>query len=90
MIRDTLTSPRSPALLYWMRRPVRRCGRFSFKKYRRYKNMNNTKFITDIEDRLSDAKFDEKVINYVIGKIKQSFRNGVSVGKRKKINPDAL
>ena len=44
--------------------------------------MNNQKFIQAIEARLSDLKVNGKTINYVIGKVKQSFRNGVSVGEK--------
>lgn len=46
--------------------------------------MNNKKFLVDIEDRLAGAQIEDKVINYVIGKVRQSFRNGVSVGKKQK------
>jgi hypothetical protein len=44
--------------------------------------MSDQKFIASIEARMSDAKIDEKIINFVIGKVKQSFRNGVSVGEK--------
>jgi hypothetical protein len=46
------------------------------------KNMGNKKFLLEIEARLTEEEVSEATINYMIGKIKQSFRNGVEVGKK--------
>jgi hypothetical protein len=44
--------------------------------------MGNKKFLLEIEARLTEEEVSEATINYMIGKIKQSFRNGVEVGKK--------
>jgi hypothetical protein len=38
------------------------------------------KFLAVIEATLTKATVNEKIIDYVIAKVKQSFRNGVEVG----------
>jgi hypothetical protein len=44
--------------------------------------MENKKFLQEITGKLEQSGADEKVINFVIFKVKQSFRNGVEVGTK--------
>ena len=45
--------------------------------------MESKKFLDEVVSRLEAGQVHEKVIKYVVFKIKQSFRNGVEVGVKK-------
>ena len=44
--------------------------------------MQQKKFLAHVEERLKEDGVNEKTIDYVTFKLKQSFRNGVSVGRK--------
>lgn len=47
------------------------------------KNMRNKDFLKDIEFKLTQDGVSEETVRYVIGKMKQSYKNGVWYGQRK-------
>jgi hypothetical protein len=51
--------------------------------------MENKKFLQEIAAKLQESGADEKVVNFVIFKVRQSFRNGVEVGVKQALAKQA-